>query len=166
MRRIDRGTIRLNDEVQIIGLDHEIITTTVIGIEMYRKSIDYAETGNNVGLTLKGVSRDDIEIGQVLAKPNSIKASTKFDADVYIFTKEEGGSNNAISNNSESKFYFRTVGITGKLTLLSDVDIVNPGDNTKMTVELEKNVAMEVGTTFSIRNGSKTIGKGTVTKVY
>ena len=164
--RIERGTIKLNDEVQIIGLDHEIITTTVTGIEMFRKSLDYAEAGDNAGLLLKDVSREDVERGQVIAKPNSIRAATKFDADVYVLTKEEGGRHTPFFNNYRPQFYFKTTDITGVITLPSDVEMVMPGDNVKMTVELISNVAMEVGTEFSIREGGRTVGKGTVTKVY
>lgn len=164
--RVERGTIKLNDEVQIIGLNHEIITTTVIGIEMFRKQLDYAEAGDNVGILLKDVSRDDVERGQVLAKPNSIKAATKFDADVYILTKKEGGRGTPLFNNYRSQFYFKTTDITGVITLSSNVEMVSPGDNAKMTVELIRNVAMEVGTEFSIREGGRTIGEGTVTKIY
>ena len=164
--RVERGTIKLNDEVQIIGLNHEIITTTVTGIEMFRKQLDYAEAGDNAGILLKDISRDDVERGQVLAKPNSIKAATKFDADVYVLTKEEGGRHTPFFNNYRPQFYFKTTDITGVVTLPSNVEMVSPGDNAKMTVELISNVAMEVGTEFSIREGGRTIGKGTVTKVY
>ena len=164
--RIERGTIKLNDEVQIIGLNHEIITTTVTGIEMFRKQLDYAEAGDNAGILLKDISRDDVERGQVLAKPNSIKAATKFDADVYVLTKEEGGRHTPFFNNYRPQFYFKTTDITGVVTLPSNVEMVSPGDNAKMMVELISNVAMEVGTEFSIREGGRTIGKGTVTKVY
>ena len=164
--KIERGTIKLNDKVQIIGLDHEIITTTVTGIEMSRKLLDYAEAGDNVGLLLKDVSREDVERGQVIAKPNSIKAATKFDADVYVLTKGEGGRHTPFFNNYRPQFYFKTTDITGVITLPNDVEMVMPGDNAKMTVELISNVAMEVGTEFSIREGGRTVGKGTVTKVY
>ncbi len=164
--RVERGTIKLNDEVQIIGLNHKIITTTVTGIEMFRKQLDYAEVGDNAGILLKDISRDAVERGQVLAKPNSIKAATKFDADVYILTKEEGGRHTPFFNNYRPQFYFKTIDITGVVTLPSNVEMVSPGDNAKMTVELISNVAMEVGTEFKIREGGRTIGKGTVTKVY
>ena len=127
--RVERGTIKLNDEVQIIGLNHEIITTTVTGIEMFRKQLDYAEAGDNAGILLKDISRDDVERGQVLAKPNSIKAATKFDADVYVLTKEEGGRHTPFFNNYRPQFYFKTTDITGVVTLPSNVEMVSPGDN-------------------------------------
>lgn len=164
--RVERGTIKLNDEVQIIGLNHEIITTIVTNIEMSGKLVDYAEMGDNVGILLKDVSRDDVEIGQVLAKPNSIKAATKFDADVYVLTKEEGGRLTPLFNNYKPQFYFKTADITGLITLPKNVEKVNPGNNSKMTVELVSNVAMEVGTEFDIKEGGRIIAKGTVTKVY
>ena len=165
--RVERGTINLNDEVQIIGLDKEIKTTVVTGIEMFRKQLDYAEAGDNPGILLKKISRDEVERGQVLAKPNSIKASAKFEANVYVLSKEEGGRHTPFFNNYRPQFYFRTTDITGTITLPSGVEMVNPGDkDVKMTVELISNVAMEVGTEFSIREGGRTVGKGTVTKVY
>lgn len=165
--RIERGTINLNDEVQIIGLDHEIITTTVTGIEMFRKELDYAEAGDNVGILLKDVGREEVERGQVIAKPNSIKATTKFEANVYILAKEEGGRHTPFFNNYRPQFYFRTTDITGVITLPDEVEMVNPGeDNVKMYVELISNVAMEVGTEFSISEDGCIVGRGTVTKVY
>lgn len=163
---VERGTINVNDEVQIIGLDHEIITTTVTGIEMFRKELDYAEAGDNAGILLKGVSREEVERGQVIAKPNSIKAATKFEAKVYALTKDEGGRHTPFFTNYRPQFYFRTTDVTGVITLPDGVEMVNPGDTVNMSVELIVNMAMEVGTEFSIREGGRTVGRGTVTKVY
>ena len=165
--RVSRGTIKLNDEIQIIGLDKEIITTTVTEIEMFRKQVDYAEAGDNVGLSIKDVSRDEVERGQVIAKPNSIKASKKFEATIDVLSKEEGGRHTPFFTDYRPQFYFRTTDITGVVKLPDDVEMVTPGDkNVQITVELVNNVAMEVGTEFSIREGGRTIASGKVTKVY
>lgn len=161
-----RGTIKLNDEVQIIGLDKKIITTTVTGIELSKKEVDSAEAGDNVGLILKDVSREEVERGQVVAKPNSIKASKKFEATVDFLSKEEGGMSNPLSTNSDRQFYFRSTDIMGNFLLLDNIKEVKPGDkNIQITVELEKNVAMEVGTEFLVRDGGRTIGTGKITKI-
>lgn len=165
--RVSRGTIKLNDEVQIIGLDKEIINTSVTGIEMFRKQLDYAEAGDNVGLLLKDVSREEVERGQVIAKPNSIKASKKFEATIDVLSKEEGGRHTPFFTNYRPQFYFKTTDITGTITLLNNVEMVSPGDkNIKISVDLVSNVAMEIGTEFSIREGGRTIGAGKITKVY
>lgn len=165
--KIERGTVKLNDEVEIVGLNGTR-KTVIIGIEMFRKPLDYAEAGdNNVGLLLRGITRDDVKRGQVVAKTNSIKAIKKFDANVNILTKEEGGRDTPFFNNYKPQFYFRTTDITGVITLPSSIEKVNPGDsNVKITVELTSDVAMEVGTEFSIREGGRTIGTGIVTKLY
>lgn len=164
--KIERGTIALNDTVQIIGLDHEIITTTVIGLEIDRKSIESAKIGDTVGIIIKDVNRSDVEQGQVLAKPNSIKATTKFEADIYFLTKEEGGRNTPLSNNYRPQFHFRTADITGTIALQDGIEMINPGENAKINVELTSNIAMEVGTEFDIREGGKVVGKGKITNVY
>lgn len=164
--RIERGTINLNDTVQVIGLKNEIQTTTITGIEMFRQNLDTATAGDNVGLLLKGIERQDVERGQVLAKPNTITNITKFDADVYVLTKEEGGRQTPFFNEYRPQFYFRTTDITGTVTLPSGTEMVSPGDNVKMTVELVSPVALEVGTEFSIREGGRTVGKGTITRIY
>lgn len=165
--RILRGTVKLNDEVQIIGLDKEIITTTVTGIEMFRKELDYAEAGDNIELFVKDVSREKVERGQVIAKPNSIKASKKFEATIDVLSEEEGGKNTSFFTNYRPQFYFRTVGITGSITLPNNIEKVNPGDkNIQITVELVSNVAIEIGTEFGILDNGKNVGTGKITKVY
>ena len=165
--RIERGTIKINEEVQIIGLDHEIKTTVVTGIESFREQKDSAQAGDNVGLLLRGISREEVERGLVLAKPNSIKASKKFEGTFDIYSKEEGGRHTPFFTNYQPQFYFRTADIAGKITLPSGVEMVMPGDkNVKITVSLEKNVALEVGMKITIREGGRTIGEGKVTKVY
>ena len=164
--RIERGTINLNDTVQIIGLNDEIKTTVITGIEMFRQTLDTAKAGDNVGLLLKDIERSEVERGQVLAKPNSIKNITKFAAQVYVLTKEEGGRHTPFFNGYRPQFYFRTTDITGSVSLQSGTEMVNPGDTVNMTVELVSPVAMEIGTEFSIREGGKTIGKGIVTNIY
>lgn len=164
---VSRGTIKLDDEVQIIGLDKEIINTSVTGIEKFGKQLDYAEAGDNVGLLLKDVSREEVERGQVIAKPNSIKASKKFEATIDVLSKEEGGRRNPFFTNYRPQFYFKTTDITGTITLLNNVEIVSPGaKNINVSVDLVSNVAMEIGTEFSIREGGRTIGTGKITKVY
>lgn len=163
---VERGTINLNDEVQVIGLDKEIITTTVTGIEVFRKTQDWATVGDNPGLLLSGVERDQVERGQVVAKPNSIISSKMFDADISVLSKEEGGRHTPFFNDYSPQFYFRSVDISGKITLPEGVEMVMPGDNVSLTVTLTSSVAMEVGTEFSIREGGRTIASGKVTKVY
>ena len=157
----------MNDEVQVIGLDKEIITTTVTGVEVFRKDQDFATIGDNPGLLLKGVERDQVLRGQVVAKPNSITAHTKFDADVHILSEQEGSSRKTpFSNGFQPQFYFRTTDITGTIKLPEDVKMVNPGDEISFSVTLDSSVAMEIGTVFTIRENMKTIGFGKVTKVY
>lgn len=164
--RIERGTVSVGDTIQIIGLDNEIITTTVESIETFRELLDTAESGDYVIISLKDITRDQVERGQVLAKPNSIVAATKFEADIYVLTKEEGGRHTPFFSDYRPQFYFRTTDITGVITLPNGVEMVNPGENIKLTIELVSPVAMENGTEFSIRESGRTIGKGTVTKVY
>ena len=164
--RVQRGKIKVGDIVQIIGLDQEILTTEVTGIETFREQKDEATVGDNADLVLKDISREQVLRGQVLAKPNSIVAATKFDADVYVLTKEEGGRQIPFFDGYSPQFYFRTTDITGKIDLPDNIEMVNPGDNVSFTTTLITNVAMEVGTEFSIREGGRTVAKGTVTKVY
>lgn len=163
---IERGSIKVNDEIQIIGLDRELITTVVTEINKYRKSEDSAEAGENVGLFLRGVDRNEIEIGQVIAKKDSIKSIKKFDADVYMLSEDEGGRSNPISSNYQPQFYFRAIGITGSLSFPNGEKTIMPGNNAKMTIILERSVAMEVGTKFIIKEDSYNVGEGIVTKIY
>ena len=163
--RVERGHLDLNDEVEIVGIKPETSKTVVTGMEMFRKSLDYAEAGDNVGLLLRGVERDGVERGQVLAKPGSITPHTKFEAEVYALSKEEGGRHTPFFNNYRPQFFFRTSDITGTVQLPAGVDMVMPGDNTQFTVELIHPVAIEQGSKFSIREGGRTVGAGTVSKV-
>lgn len=162
--RVERGSCKLNDTLEIVGI-RPTASAVVTGLEMFRKSLDYAEAGDNVGVLLRGVVRDDVVRGQVLAKPGTVTPHTKFEAKVYILTKEEGGRHTAFFNNYRPQFYFRTTDITGVITLPADVKMVMPGDNVDLNVELIHPVAIEVGTKFSIREGGHTVGAGTVTKI-
>ncbi|MDY0101015.1 MAG: elongation factor Tu [Bacilli bacterium] len=162
--RVDRGTLKLNDEVEIVGIK-KTRKSVVTGIEMFRKLLDYAESGDNVGVLLRGVSRDEVERGQVLAKPGSVTPHTKFLASVYVLTKEEGGRHKPFFSNYRPQFYFRTTDITGVITLPASVEMVMPGDNVELTVELIHPVAIEKGTKFSIREGGRTVGSGSVTEI-
>lgn len=163
--RVERGHLDLNDEVEIVGIKPETSKTVVTGMEMFRKTLDYAEAGDNVGLLLRGVERDGVERGQVLAKPGSITPHTKFEAEVYALSKDEGGRHTPFFNNYRPQFFFRTSDITGTVQLPAGVDMVMPGDNTQFTVELIHPVAIEQGSKFSIREGGRTVGAGTVSKV-
>ena len=167
--RIDRGTVRVGDEVEIVGIKPEIHTevrkTTVTGVEMFRKTMDFGEAGDNVGVLLRGITRDEIERGQVLAKPGSITPHTKFQAEVYVLTKEEGGRHTPFFNNYRPQFYFRTTDVTGNITLPEGTEMVMPGDNVTIDVELIHPIAVENGTTFSIREGGRTVGSGIVTEI-
>jgi len=164
--RVERGKIKVGDTVQIIGLGQEILSTEVTGIEMFRQTLDEAKAGDNAGIVLKDITREQVQRGQVLAQQNSIVAATKFDADVHILSKEEGGRHTPFFNNYKPQFYFRTTDITGTISLPAGIEMVSPGEDVSFTVTLSSNVAMEVGTEFSIREGGRTVGKGTVTKVY
>lgn len=164
--RVERGSVKVGDEIQVIGLDREVITTKVIGIEMFHKTLDEAKEGDNAGLLLENVSREQIERGQVIVTPNSINTYKKFDAEITTLTKEAGGRHTPFFTNYRPQFYFRTADITGVITLPEGVEMVMPGDKVNATVELNKSVAMEEGDEFSIREGGKTIGTGKVTKVY
>ena len=162
--RVERGQLKLNDEVEIVGLK-ETQKTVVTGIEMFRKQLDYAEAGDNAGVLLRGISREQVQRGQVLAKPGSVTPHTKFEAQVYVLSKEEGGRHTPFFSNYRPQFYFRTTDVTGVVTLPEGTEMVMPGDNVSMTVELIAPIAIENGTKFSIREGGRTVGAGTVTKI-
>lgn len=162
--RVERGTINVNTEVEIIGI-HDTLKTVVTGVEMFRKLLDRAEAGDNIGALLRGVTRDKIQRGQVLAKPGSVKPHFKFEAQVYVLSKEEGGRHTAFFSNYRPQFYFRTTDITGVITLQEGTEMVMPGDNTVMIVELIHPIAIEEGTKFSIREGGRTVGAGSVVKI-
>ena len=163
--RIDRGAVRVGDEVEIVGIKPETQKAVVTGVEMFRKTLDYGEAGDNVGVLLRGIQRDDIERGQVLAKPGSITPHTKFKAEVYVLTKEEGGRHTPFFNNYRPQFYFRTTDVTGTITLPEDTEMVMPGDNVTIDVDLIHPIAVENGTTFSIREGGRTVGSVIVTEI-
>ncbi len=160
--RVERGQIKLNDEVEIVGLTDESRKTVVTGIEMFRKLLDYAEAGDNIGALLRGVQRTDIQRGQVLAKPGSVKPHTKFVGQVYVLTKDEGGRHTPFFNNYRPQFYFRTTDVTGVINLPEGTEMCMPGDNVDMTVELITPIAMEEGLRFAIREGGRTVGSGVV----
>ena len=162
--RVERGKLNLNDEVEIVGIK-ETQKTVVTGIEMFRKQLDYAEAGDNAGVLLRGISREQVQRGQVLAKPGSVTPHTKFEAQVYVLSKEEGGRHTPFFSNYRPQFYFRTTDVTGVVTLPEGTEMVMPGDNVSMTVELIAPIAIENGTKFSIREGGRTVGAGTVTKI-
>ena len=162
--RVERGQLKLNDEVEIIGLK-ETQKSVVTGIEMFRKQLDYAEAGDNAGVLLRGVNREDVERGQVLAKPGSVTPHTKFKAQVYVLSKEEGGRHTPFFSNYRPQFYFRTTDVTGVIELPEGTEMVMPGDNVEMTVELIAPIAIENGTKFSIREGGRTVGAGNVSEV-
>jgi len=162
--RVERGVLKLNDEVEIVGL-RATTKSVVTGIEMFRKSLDFAQAGDNAGVLLRGISRDDVERGQVLAKPGTVTPHTKFKASVYVLSKEEGGRHTPFFTNYRPQFYFRTTDVTGVIELPAGVEMVMPGDNVDMTVELIAPVALENGTKFSIREGGRTVGSGIVTEI-
>ncbi len=162
--RVERGQLRLNDEVEIVGL-RDTKKTVVTGIEMFRKSLDYAQAGDNAGVLLRGVARDEVERGQVLAKPGSVTPHHKFKASVYVLSKEEGGRHTPFFSNYRPQFYFRTTDVTGVIELPAGVEMVMPGDNIDMSVELISPVALENGTKFSIREGGRTVGAGVVSEI-
>ena len=162
--RVERGQLKLNDEVEIVGLK-PTKKTVVTGIEMFRKQLDYAESGDNAGVLLRGIAREDVERGQVLAKPGSVTPHKKFKCEVYVLSKEEGGRHTPFFTNYRPQFYFRTTDVTGVIELPSGVDMVMPGDNVSMTVELIAPIAIENGTKFSIREGGRTVGSGVVSEV-
>ncbi len=162
--RVERGQLKLNDEVEIVGL-RETKKTVATGIEMFRKSLDFAEAGDNAGVLLRGIAREDVERGQVLAKPGSVTPHHKFKASVYVLTKEEGGRHTPFFSKYRPQFYFRTTDVTGVIELPEGVDMVMPGDNVEMTVDLISPIALEQGTKFSIREGGRTVGAGSVTEI-
>ncbi|CDQ21641.1 translation elongation factor 1A (EF-1A/EF-Tu) [Halobacillus karajensis] len=163
--RVERGQVKVGDEVEIIGMAEESSKTTVTGVEMFRKLLDYAEAGDNIGALLRGVNRDDINRGQVLAKPGSITPHTNFKAEVYVLAKDEGGRHTPFFSNYRPQFYFRTTDVTGVIQLPEGVEMVMPGDNVEMTVELISPIAIEDGTRFSIREGGRTVGSGVVSEI-
>ncbi len=163
--RVERGQLKLNEEVEIVGLADESRKTVVTGIEMFRKLLDFAEAGDNVGALLRGINRTDIKRGQVLAKPGSIHPHTKFKGQVYVLTKEEGGRHSPFFSNYRPQFYFRTTDVTGVITLPDGVEMCKPGDNVVMDVELITPIAIEVGLRFAIREGGRTVGSGVVTEI-
>ena len=163
--RVERGVLRVNDEVEIVGLTEETKKTVCTGVEMFRKLLDYAEAGDNIGALLRGVSRDDIERGQVLAKPGSITPHSKFKASIYVLSKEEGGRHTPFFANYRPQFYFRTTDVTGIVHLPEGTEMVMPGDNIELTIELISPIAIEEGTRFSIREGGRTVGAGSVTEI-
>ena len=163
--RIERGVIHVSDQVEIVGVKDESRSTVVTGVEMFHKLLDEGQAGDNVGLLLRGINRTEIERGQVIAKPGSVKPHHKFNAQVYVLSKEEGGRHTPFFNNYRPQFYFRTTDVTGVTMLPEGVEMCMPGDNVEMTVELIHNVAMEVGLRFAIREGGRTVGAGTVTSI-
>ena len=163
--RVERGTLHLNDEVEIVGIKEENKKTVVTGIEMFRKMLDEAQAGDNIGALLRGVQRTEIERGQVLSKPGSVKCHTKFTAQVYVLTKDEGGRHTPFFNNYRPQFYFRTTDVTGVCQLPAGTEMCMPGDNVEMTIELIHPIAMEQGLTFAIREGGRTVGSGRVATI-
>lgn len=163
--RVERGVVKVGDEVEIVGLNEKSRKTVVTGVEMFRKLLDQAEAGDNIGTLLRGIDRKDIERGQVLAKPGSIKPHTKFTGEVYVLTKEEGGRHTPFFNGYRPQFYFRTTDVTGVAKLPEGVEMVMPGDNIKMEIELITPIAIEEGLRFAIREGGRTVGAGVVTGV-
>ncbi len=163
--RVERGKVKVGDEVEIIGLRDEIRKTVVTGVEMFRKILDEAVAGDNIGTLLRGVERREVERGMVLAKPGSIKPHTKFEAEVYVLTKEEGGRHTPFFNGYRPQFYFRTTDVTGVVKLPEGVEMVMPGDNIRMSIELITPIAIEEGLRFAIREGGRTVGAGVVTKI-
>ncbi|MGO4941200.1 elongation factor Tu [Ruoffia tabacinasalis] len=162
--RVERGQVSVGDEIEIVGIK-DTQKSTVTGVEMFRKMLDYAEAGDNIGALLRGVTRDDIERGQVLAQPGSITPHTKFSAEIYVLSKEEGGRHTPFFDNYRPQFYFTTTDVTGIIHLPEGTEMVMPGDNVTITVELIHPIAMEDGTRFSIREGGRTVGAGTVTSI-
>ena len=162
--RVERGQVKVGDSVEIVGIK-ETQTSVVTGVEMFRKLLDYAEAGDNIGVLLRGINRDQVQRGQVLAKPKSVTPHHKFTAQVYVLSKDEGGRHTPFFTNYRPQFYFRTTDVTGIITLAAGTEMVMPGDNTTMTVELIHSIAMEQGTKFSIREGGRTVGAGSVVDI-
>jgi elongation factor Tu len=163
--RVERGIVKVSEEIEIVGIRENSTKTTVTGVEMFRKLLDQGQAGDNVGLLLRGIKREDVERGQVVVKPGSITPHTNFEGSVYILSKDEGGRHTPFFNNYRPQFYFRTTDVTGVVTLPSGTEMVMPGDNTEMTVELIQPIAMEEGLKFAIREGGRTVGAGRVVKI-
>ncbi|KEI45222.1 elongation factor Tu [Saccharopolyspora rectivirgula] len=163
--RVERGVIKVNEEVELVGIKEKPIKTTVTGVEMFRKLLDEGQAGDNVGLLLRGVKREEVERGMVVVKPGSTTPHTEFEAQVYVLSKDEGGRHTPFFNNYRPQFYFRTTDVTGVVTLPEGTEMVMPGDNTEMKVELIQPIAMEEGLRFAIREGGRTVGAGRVTKI-
>ena len=163
--RVERGTVKVGDTVELVGLTTEIRDVVVTGVEMFHKLLDQAEAGDNIGLLLRGVQRNEIERGQVLAAPKTIKPHTKFKAEVYVLTKEEGGRHTPFFNGYRPQFYFRTTDVTGNITLEDGVEMVMPGDNARFNIELITPIAIEKGLKFAIREGGRTVGAGVVSEI-
>ena len=163
--RVERGIVKLSDEVEIIGLSTERRKTVVTGVEMFRKLLDQAEAGDNIGVLLRGIDRKDIERGQVLCKPGTIHPHTKFTSEVYVLTKDEGGRHTPFFNGYRPQFYFRTTDVTGVIELPQGTEMVMPGDNVSMTIELITPIAIEKGLRFAIREGGRTVGSGVVADI-
>jgi elongation factor Tu len=163
--RIEQGVVKVGDEVEVVGIRPKTTRTVATGVEMFRKLLDQGQAGDNVGVLLRGVKREDIERGQVLAKPGSITPHTEFSAQVYVLSKEEGGRHTPFFNNYRPQFYFRTTDVTGEVTLPEGTEMAMPGDNTEMTVRLIQPVAMAEGLRFAIREGGRTVGAGRVIKI-
>ena len=163
--RIERGIVKVNEDVEIVGIQPESTKTTVTGIEMFRKLLDEGQAGENVGLLIRGIKREDVERGQVVVKPGTTTPHTNFEANVYILSKDEGGRHTPFFNNYRPQFYFRTTDVTGVVTLPEGTEMVMPGDNTEMSVELIQPIAMDEGLRFAIREGGRTVGAGRVTKI-
>jgi len=162
--RVERGIVKVGDEVEIIGI-RPTAKTIVTGVEMFKKLLDQGQAGDNIGVLLRGTKKDDVERGQVLAKPGSIKPHTKFKGEVYVLTKEEGGRHTPFFNGYRPQFYFRTTDVTGVATLPEGTEMVMPGDNVNLEIELIAPIAMEKGVRFAIREGGRTVGAGTVTEI-
>ncbi len=163
--RVERGMLKLNDPVEIVGIKEETQTSVATGIEMFRKTMDYAEAGDNIGVLLRGIDRTAIERGQVVAKPGTVTCHKKFTAQVYVLTKDEGGRHTPFFNNYRPQFYFRTTDVTGVISLPEGTEMCMPGDHVEMSIELIHPVAMEEGLTFAIREGGRTVGSGRVVSI-
>jgi elongation factor Tu len=163
--RIEQGKIEVGNEVEMVGIHPQTEKTVVTGLEMFNKSLDYAQAGDNAGALLRGIKREDVERGQVIIKPGSVTPHTEFEAQAYILSKDEGGRHTPFFNNYRPQFYFRTTDVTGVVTLPEGTEMVMPGDNTEMSVQLIQPVAMEEGLKFAIREGGRTVGAGQVTKI-
>src|SRR3989337_2457240 len=163
--RVERGQLKAGEEVEIVGLAEKASKVVVTGVEMFRKTLDYAQAGDNVGILLRGIEKDDIERGQVLAKPGSITPHTEFEAEVYILSKEEGGRHTPFFTGYKPQFYVNTADVTGEVTLPEGIEMVMPGDSAKMKVKLIQPVAMEESLRFAIREGGSTVGAGVITKI-